>query len=73
MTSKSRVERLEGIIKPGKGEAVTVWHTDKYKDEAELDQAIEKWELDHPEEKPCNEQVRHIIMNMGFKTDQSDK
>ena len=72
MTNKSRVERLEGKIKP-KGVEPEIFKTTDYKDQAEMDQAIEKWELDHPEEKPCNGQIRHIIMHMGFKTDQSDK
>ena len=65
MTSKSRIERLEQAIKP-KGVEPEIFKTTDYKDQAEMDQAVEKWDRDHPG-KSCNEQFRHIFMHMGFK------
>ena len=72
MTKKSRVEKLEKKIEPkAKHADVGHFNTSDYKDQAELDRAIEKWHKDHPraegQDKPRI--ITHITGIKGEKTD----
>ena len=45
MTNKSRIEKLEDIIKPKDRVEVKHFMITDYKDRAEMDQAVEAWVL----------------------------
>ena len=65
MTNKERIEKLEKI-KPEAKAQVKHFMTSDYASQEELDQAIEKWKLDHPRSK---EDPKSIIIehSLGFK------
>ena len=71
MTHKTRLEKLEKAIKPAaKAGLIGSFDTRDYKDQAELDKAIDKWDRDNisPEVKRGKDnKVIYIIHDAGFK------